>query len=191
MNLDYISKVIVMILIYNNNERVPISHILLYLYQLKFVFKQLDIEIVNTTNLKDHNKQIMQKIFDLFNDKIIVQKNNKLELTKYGIDLYSTIKDDFSKDDINTIEYFKETLNNLTYREFLALVYFSHPIIIDDDIQNDIISNKLKLAISMYFKDSITMPKAASISGKCLQDFFDILLDIKDKGLINQHIINV
>ena len=180
--LDQTSKIIVIILGYSDNEPVQSTHVPLYIYLLKFVFKKLDAELSHT-DLDSHTSDITSKIENLIDMQLVVEHNNKFRLDNEGLKIYNTIKDELTEDQIDVIDYFKETLNCLTRDEFLALVYFSHKreLSIDSELCAYLTSNRERLATSMYFKESISMPKAASIAGKDLESFYDKLLCMHKK----------
>ena len=181
--LDQTSKIIIMILGHNNNEPVQSTHVPLYIYLLKFVFKKLNTELKHT-DLKSHIDYIVNKTENLMDIHLVVEYGDKIQLDDdKGLQAYNTIKDELTEDQVDVIDYFKETLNCLTRDEFLALVYFSHKkeLSIDSELCEYLTSNRERLATSMYFKESISMPKAASIAGKDLESFYDKLLCMHKK----------
>ena len=180
--LDQTSKIIVVILGYNDNEPVQSTHVPLYIYLLKFVFKKLDAELRHT-DLDSHTSDITNKIENLIDMQLVVEHNNKFQLGNEGLKIYNTIKDELTLDEVDVIDDFKETLNCLTRDEFLALAYFSHKneLDIDSELCEYLVSKREYLATSMFLKESTSMSKAASIAGSDLESFYDKLLCMHQK----------
>ena len=92
------------------------------------------------------------------------------------------LKQDSEPEVLQQIAEFKELLNDLTYDELLAFVYFSHPsleeIIGESSWYEEFLPIRERLAISLYEKDKVSAQKAAQIAGEYLGDF---LKKIKSK----------
>ncbi len=175
-DLDQVSKIIIIVLGQNNNQTTSLTHVPIYIYLLKFVFKNLDIEL-NYIDFKLHSINIQNKINDLIKLKLVAQHEAKLNLTNRGLRNYHAIKQDLTMREFAITEDFKESFNNLTVDEFLALAYFSHQeeMNVESELCHRLITNRRKLAISMYSKECISTSKAASIAGEDLEKFYDRL----------------
>ena len=113
---------------------------------------------------------------------LLLKTKSRIELTPHGREIASMLKQDSEPEVLQQIAEFKELLNDLTYDELLAFVYFSHPsleeIIGESSWYEEFLPIRERLAISLYEKDKVSAQKAAQIAGEYLGDF---LKKIKSK----------
>jgi len=76
----------------------------------------------------------------------------------------------------DAISDFKDLLNDLTKDELLAFIYFSfHYFTGESLILPEVVKKRMPSIISLYRKGKISLAKAASLSGMCIEDFLDVL----------------
>ena len=166
-----ITKYILLLLGSKKFEPISSIHIHLEIYLLEKALPKLAVEL-DSSDFKLYSNTINNKMTDLLENDLIIKQKNKFELTTKGKQIYNNIKEDTTLKEIRLVDNFKELLNDLSTDELWALVYFSHPELDIDPIRRKkIIKDRRKLAFSMYYKEKLSVSKAAHIAGEYLGDF--------------------
>jgi len=111
----------------------------------------------------------------------LAAENGEIKLTKKGKDLYAALLKIASIGKLELIEEIKEELNNLNEDELLAYIYFSFPETTKEAVRFENIKHKrVKLAMSLYEKEKVSLGKASEIAGMDIKGFMDYL---RRKGL--------
>lgn len=111
----------------------------------------------------------------------LAAENGEIKLTEKGKDLYAALLKIASIEKLELIEEIKEELNNLNEDELLAYIYFSFPETTKEAVRFENIEKKrVKLAMSLYEKEKVSLGKASEIAGMDIKGFMDYL---RHKGL--------
>jgi uncharacterized protein YwgA len=111
----------------------------------------------------------------------LAAENGEIKLTKKGKDLYAALLKIAGIGKLELIEEIKEELNNLNEDELLAYIYFSFPETTKEAVRFENIKHKrVKLAMSLYEKEKVSLGKASEIAGMDIKGFMDYL---RRKGL--------
>ena len=166
-----ITKSILLLLGSKKLESISLTHMHLEIYLLEKVLPKLATEL-NYSNFKSYSNIINNKMTDLLENNLVIKQKNKFELTTKGKQTHNNIKEDTTLKEIKLVNNFKELLNDLSVDELWALTYFSHPELDIEPIRRKkIIKDRKKLAFSMYYKEKLSVSKAAHIAGEYLGDF--------------------
>lgn len=164
--LSHVSRFILLLLGANNYERVPGY---LYLQKEMFLLQNLFAGLADEADYKPqhlgpHSKIVESEAAQLASSGLIMEEAEKLELTLEGRQAFDILKGQSNTEDVQTVEDFKELLNDMTRDELLAFVYFSYPS--SEGFERESIEYKKllpkrrQLAISMCQKDKISAQKA-------------------------------
>ena len=177
--LNNVDKFILLLLNAKNQESIPGPiHLQKEMYLLQKIFP----ELANETDyepyfLGPYSEIVSDQTEQLASEGMVSEKHGKIELTSEGINVTDIIKKQIDKKEIQKIEEFKEFLNDLTKNELLAFTYFSYPS--QNELEKEsveyknLLSQRRKLAMSMYRKDKISAQKASQIAGEYLEDFLE------------------
>lgn len=122
-----------------------------------------------------YSKAVEDEVERLESIKLIGTDRERVNLTADGRAVFDRIKRGMGED-LESIDELKETLNDLSKRELMALVYLPEPIkILEEESSEyeDVVRQREDLAMAMYEKDKISVQKAAQIAGMYLGDFLD------------------
>ena len=122
-----------------------------------------------------YSKAVEDEVECLESIKLIGKDRERVKLTADGRAVFDSIKRGMGED-LESIDELKETLNDLSKRELMALVYLPEPIkILEEESSEyeDVVRQREDLAMAMYEKDKISVQKAAQIAGMYLGDFLD------------------
>lgn len=103
---------------------------------------------------------------------LVNKKGNSYNISDYGVEIYSNLKDRLSRNKIEAIEDFKDLLNDLNRDELLVFTYISFPnFTTESAIKKEIYSKRKTIAVSLYKKGKISLEKAAFLAGIPLEQF--------------------
>lgn len=109
---------------------------------------------------------------------LVSQSNNKghLSLTPKGVEFASKLWNSASKYEKEIVIEIKSFLNDLDLWELISFSYSTFPETVErSDIIEKFQQTRVESAISLFMKKKISLEKAASISGKTIQDFMRLL----------------
>ncbi|HJS63949.1 MAG TPA: UPF0175 family protein [Nitrososphaeraceae archaeon] len=161
----------------------------LWMQKEMFVLSKI-LDELNDLKFDEHlfgpHSPILESIQNQYlNSKVIKQQylNGPITLTDNGIELVKSIWDKISDEKKKLILEVKQFLNDMRTWELISFIYSSYPETTkNSDVLEKFHSERLNSAISLFKKKKISLEKAASISGKTLEDFIILLKEKKIKA---------
>jgi uncharacterized protein YwgA len=106
--------------------------------------------------------------------KLVDRVNEGFKLTEKGQKISEMVEREVSSKYKEAIFDFKKLLNDLTKDELLAFIYFSFPDFTNESIiRQGVIRKREPTIMSLYKKNKISLARAASLAGLCIEDFLD------------------
>lgn len=182
--INYVDKFILLLLGAKNSESIPGPiHLQKEMYMLQNIFPELADETdYEPYLLGPYSEIVANEAEQLKSSGLIRKESDGFKLTPDGTRAFNVLKQHYSSDkEIQSIERFKEFLNDLTKDELLVFVYFSYPS--PDALEKEsieykgLLKKRKRLAMSMYQKGKVSAQKAAQLAGVFLEDFLQELKD--------------
>ncbi|HON35137.1 MAG TPA: hypothetical protein PLY52_02355 [Methanothrix sp.] len=100
------------------------------------------------------------------------ESGNKLD--DKGKKIAEVLEESISLEYRDAISYFKDFSNDLTKDELLLFIYLYFPdFTVESLILSNVIKNKISNIVSLYKKGKMSLAKAASLAGVCIEDKID------------------
>lgn len=179
--IEYLSdldKVALLLLHANNNA--PVRDNLFYQKEF-FLISNYILEIKEKSDfipglLGPYSEPAEISLKNLISYNLVEKLNDSYTLTEKGKNTAKIIDCMVPSEYKEAIADFKSLLNDLSKDELLAFVYFSyHNFTGESLILGDVIKKRIPNIIALYKKDKISLAKAASLAGVCIEEFLDKL----------------
>jgi len=179
--IEYLSDLdkIALLLLHANND-VPIRDNLFYQKEF-FLISNYILEIKGRSDfipglLGPYSEPAEISLKNLISYNLVDKLNDSYMLNDKGKETAEIIESMVSPEYREAIADFKNLLNDLTKDELLAFIYFSyHNFTGESLILGDVIKKRIPNIISLYKKDKISLAKAASLAGVCIEEFLEKL----------------
>lgn len=105
-----------------------------------------------------------------------LQDNGPIKLTEKGMQTAKRIWDAASETEKKVVTRIKQFLNEMNTWEMIAFVYSTYPETTkNSDVVPEFEKTRLDSAINLFQRNSVSLERAATISGKSLEEFMQIL----------------
>lgn len=105
-------------------------------------------------------------------------KDGPLQLSPRGRGIAKHMWDEAAEGQKQMISEIKSFLNEMTYWELIAYSYSAHPeTASQSDIKPGFRKNRMSAAVNLFKRKKVSLKKAASIAGKSVDEFEQILLE--------------
>lgn len=170
----------VILLLFHSNDNEPIRDELFYQKEI-FLASNYINEIKNDADfipslLGPYSESAEVHLKNLISYSLIDRSKEEYVLSEKGKKIAEMLNRHLGRDYANAIADFKDLLNDISMDELLVFIYFSFPNFTKESLMLERVKkNRIPASISLYHKGKVSLAKAASLAGLCIEDFLDLL----------------
>ena len=117
-----------------------------------------------------YSETVAEEFKGLALDDVVQDNQTSIRLLPLGKGIAKELIKEYNKKILDIVSDFKKLLNNMSQEEILTLIYTSFPDYTEESVvKEDVMKNRIKLAIQLYKKGKISLERASEIAGLTLE----------------------
>ena len=117
-----------------------------------------------------YSETVVEEFKGLALDDVVQDNQTSIRLLPLGKEIAKELVKSYNKKILDIVSDFKKLLNNMSQEEILTLIYTSFPDYTEESVvKEDVMKNRIKVAIQLYKKGKISLERASEIAGLTLE----------------------
>ena len=117
-----------------------------------------------------YSETVAEEFKGLALDDVVQDNQTSIRLLPLGKGIAKELIKEYNKKILDIVSDFKKLLNNMSQEEILTLIYTSFPDYTEESVvKEDVMKNRIKVAIQLYKKGKISLERASEIAGLTLE----------------------